>query len=121
VTAEGVDYVIGFFVAGFLSTVASGLVALVGGVAGLFGWFLVAAAAPTTGVAIAEIMRRITRKHRAKSLFTTIIVAVVLGAVPVALFELFIMDIFGLIFQAIYLVIAVPIIYYRISGIHLTK
>jgi hypothetical protein len=121
ITAQWVDYLLGFLVAGFLSTIASGLVALASGIAGLFSWFLVAAGAPAAGIAIAEALRWVTRRHRAKSLFITIIVAVVLGALPVALFDLIILDIFGLIFQAIYLFIAIPVIYYRISGIHLTK
>ena len=121
ITAQWVDYLRGFLVAGFLSTIASGLVALASGVAGLFSWFLIAAGAPTAGIAIAEALRWVTRRHRAKSLYITIIVAVVLGVLPVALVELFIFDIFGLLFQAIYLFIAIPVIYYRISGIHLTK
>jgi hypothetical protein len=121
VTAEWVDYVVGFLVGGSLSTIASLLVVLLSGIAGIFAWFLIAAAAPSAGMLISEALRFVTRKHRAKSLYVTMIFAVILGALPVALFQLLTYNIFGLIFQAIYLVIAVPIIYYRISGIQLTR
>jgi len=121
VTAEWIDYVLGFFVAGFLSTVASALVSLASGVAGLFAWFIIIMAAPTAGIAIAEALRFVTRRHRARSLFITLIVAVVLGAIPVVIYGLLTLNIFGLIFQAIYLVVAVPVIYYRLSGIQLAK
>jgi len=116
-----VDYVAGFLVGGLLSTIASLLVVLLSGIAGFFAWFLIAAAAPSAGMIISEALRFVTRKHRAKSLYITMIVAVILGALPVALFQLFTGNIFGLIFQAIYLVISIPIVYYRISGIQLTR
>jgi len=121
ITAEWVDYVAGFLVGGLLSTIASLLVVLLSGIAGFFAWFLIAAAAPSAGMIISEALRFVTRKHRAKSLYITMIVAVILGALPVALFQLFTGNIFGLIFQAIYLVISIPIVYYRISGIQLTR
>jgi hypothetical protein len=121
VTAEWVDYVVGFLVGGLLSTIASLLVVLLSGIAGFFAWFLIAAAAPSAGMIISEALRFVTRKHRAKSLYITMIIAVILGALPVALYQLLVLNIFGLIFQAIYLVVSVPIVYYRISGIQLTR
>ena len=121
ITAEWVDYVVGFLVGGLLSTVASLLVVLLSGIAGFFAWFLIAAAAPSAGMIISEALRFVTRKHRAKSLFITMVVAVILGALPVALFQLFTYNIFGLIFQIIYLVISVPIVYYRVSGIQIKR
>ena len=38
-----------------------------------------------------------------------------------ALFQIFTMNIFGIVFQAIYFFITAPTAYYRISGIRLTK
>ncbi len=119
-TSEWYDYVIGFIVAGILSGIASFLVTLIGSV-GFFGWFLIAAGAPTAGVIIAEGVRLVTRRRRSRALFITICVAMVLGAVPLILFELFIFDIFGIVFQIIYLVISVPIVYTRLSGIQLFR
>jgi hypothetical protein len=47
--------------------------------------------------------------------------AVVLGALPSILINLFAFNPFGLIFQAIYLVVATPIVFTRLSGIQLTR
>ena len=119
-TAEWYDYVIGFVAAGFLSWIASFLVTLIGGI-GFFGWILVIIGAPTAAGIIAEALRLVLRKRRARNLFITVAVGFVLGAVPAILFELFIFDIFGIVFQVIYLVIATPIVYTRLSGIQLFR
>ncbi len=119
-TSAWYDYVLGFIVAGFLSGVASFLVTMIGSI-GFFGWFLIAAGAPTAGVIIAEGVRLVTRKRRSRSLFITIAVAVVLGALPIIVLEIFILDIFGIVFQVIYLVIATPVVYTRLSGIQLFR
>ncbi len=70
---------------------------------------------------IAEAVRLVTRKHRSRPLFITIAVAVVLGALPVIIFNLISFNLFGLIFQGIFLFVATPIIYTRLSGIQLTR
>lgn len=119
-TSAWYDYILGFIVAGFLSGVASFLVTMVGSI-GYFGWFLIAAGAPTAGVIIAEGVRLITRKRRSRSLFITIAVAVVLGALPIIVLEIFIFDIYGLVFQVIYLILATPVVYTRLSGIQLFR
>jgi hypothetical protein len=120
-TSEWYDYLIGFIVAAILSGVASFLVTLIGGI-GFFGWFLIAAGAPTAGVAIAEGVRLATGKRRSPPLFITVAVAVVLGALPIILFQLlFSGNLFGIVFQIIYLIIAVPVVYSRLSGIQLFR
>ena len=119
-TSEWVDYVLGFIVASFLSGIGAFLVTLVGRI-GFIGWFLIAAGAPTAGVIISEGVRAVTRKHRSRPLFITITAGVILGAVPVILFQLFVGNIFGIIFQVVYLVIVVPVVYTRLSGIQLFR
>lgn len=119
-TAEWYDYVIGFFVAVFLSGIASFLVTLIGNI-GFIGWFLIAVGSPTAGGVIAEILRAALRKRRSRNLFITVVVGIILGAVPVLLFQLFTVNIFGIIFQIIYLVIATPVVYTRLSGIQLFR
>jgi hypothetical protein len=119
-TAEWYDYISGFIVAAVLSVVAAFLVTLVGGI-GFIGWFLIVIGAPTAAVAIAEGVRLVTRRHRSRPLFITVAAGVVLGAVPVILIQVFIMDLFGILFQVIYLVIAVPVVYSRLSGIQLFR
>ncbi|HSM71976.1 MAG TPA: hypothetical protein VK851_10575, partial [Anaerolineales bacterium] len=70
---------------------------------------------------IAEVLRLVLRKRRARNLFITVAVGFVVGALPAILFELFVFDIFGIIFQVIYLVIATPVVYTRLSGIQLFR
>ena len=115
-TSEWHDYVLGFIVAAFLSGVASFLVTLIANI-GFFGWFLIIAGAPTAAVAIAEGVRLVTGRRRSRPLFITIAVGVVLGVVPVILFQVLTLNLFGILFQVIYLVIATPVVYTRLSGI----
>jgi len=119
-TSEWYDYVLGFIVAGVLSAVATFLVSLIGGI-GFFGWFIIFAGAPTAGVMIAEGVRLVTRRRRSRSLFITVAAGVVLGALPVILIQVLRGDLFGILFQVIYLVIAVPLVYTRLSGIQLFR
>jgi len=119
-TSEWYDFVSGFVVAVLLSAVAAFLVTLIGRI-GFFGWFLIAAGAPTAAVAIAEGVRLVTRKRRSRPLFITIAIGVVLGALPVILVQVLRLDMFGILFQIIYLVIAVPVVYSRLSGIQLFR
>lgn len=119
-TSEWYDYVTGFIAAGFLSAVAAFLVTLIGGI-GFFGWFLIAAGAPVAAGAIAESVRFVTRRRRSRSLFITVAAGVVAGALPIILMQVLTMNLFGILFQVIYLVIAVPIVYTRLSGIQLFR
>ena len=119
-TAEWYDFVIGFVVAAILSGIASFLVTLIGNI-GFFGWFLIAAGSPTAAALIAEALRAALRKHRSRNLFITVAVGIVLGAVPTLLIQLFTLNVFGIIFQVIYLVIATPVVYTRLSGIQLFR
>jgi hypothetical protein len=120
-TSEWYDYVTGFTVAMLLSAVGSFLVTLIGGI-GFFGWFLIIAFAPTAGVAITEGIRLVTRRRRSRALFITVAVGVVVGALPILLIQLLLAgNLFGLFFQIIYLVIVVPVVYSRLSGIQLFR
>lgn len=119
-TAEWYDYIIGFVAAAFLSGIASFLVTLVGGI-GFFGWFLIAIGSPTAGALVAEAVRYVLRKRRARNLFITVAVGVVVGALPAILIMALTYQFFGILFQVIYLVIATPVVYTRLSGIQLFR
>ena len=119
-TAVWYDYVFGFLVAGILGFLASLLASLVSGLS-FIGWILIIIGAPTAGVVIAEGVRLVIKKHRSRALFFTIAAAVVLGALPVILIHLFTLNLFSLIFQGIYLFIATPVVYARLSGIQLNR
>jgi hypothetical protein len=120
-TSQNMDYVFGFIVAAVLSLIASILVTLVTSIVGIFGWILLIIAAPTAGAIIAEATRYATRKHRSKPLFITVASAVVIGAIPVILFQLWVFNVFGIIFQVIYLALATPAVYTRLSGIQIFR
>jgi hypothetical protein len=119
-TAMWYDYVLGFLMAGFLGFLASLLASLVSSLS-FIGWILIIIGAPTAGVVIAEGVRLVIKKRRSRALFITIAVAMVLGALPVILIHVVTMNIFSLIFQGIYLFIAVPVVYTRLSGIQIGR
>lgn len=121
ITARWYDYLFGIAAAGLLGFLASLLVGLVSGIAGIFGWILIIIGAPTVGAVIAEALRLVTRRHRSQSLFISIAAAMVLGALPIILINLLQAGIFSLIFQGIFLVLATPVVYTRLSGIQLFK
>jgi len=119
-TAQWYDYLTGFIAAGVLSGIASFLMTLIGFI-GFFGWFIAFAAAPTAGAIIAETVRRITGRRRAKNLFLTVMAGAVAGVLPIVIFHLLIGDFFGLILPGIYVFVGLPALYYRLSGIQLFK
>jgi hypothetical protein len=120
-TAEPLDFVLGFFTAAILSFLASLLVEVISGIAGIFAFIIIFFAAPTVGIVIAEAVRYVTHKHRSRPLFITIVVGVALGALPLVIFNLVAFSLFGLIFLGIFLFVATPVIYTRLSGIQLTR
>lgn len=120
-TAVWYDYPFGFAAAAFLSMIASFLISWLGYI-GFFGWFIIIAAAPTAGVVIAEGARAAIRRHRSQPLFFTIIAGVVFGALPAIIApQLVMFNLFSLAFQVIYLVLAVPTVYSRLSGLQIFK
>jgi hypothetical protein len=119
-TAIWTDYVLGFVTAGILGFLASLLASLISGLS-FIGWILIIIGAPSAGMIIAEGVRLVTRKHRSRALFITVAAAVVLGALPVVIFHLIFFNLFGIIFQGIFLFIATPVVYTRLSGIQLTR
>jgi len=119
-TAVWSDFLIGFAVAGLLSGIASFLVTLIGGF-GFFGWILIFLGSSAAGGIIAEAVRAATRRRRSRALFLTVGAGVVVGALPILIVQLLIGNIFGILFQVIYLVIAVPMVYARLSGIQLSR
>lgn len=119
-TAMWYDYVLGFITAGILGFLASLLALFVSGLS-FIGWILIIIGAPTAGVVIAEGVRLVIKKRRSRALFITIAAAMVLGALPVIILNLISFNLFPLIFQGIFLFIATPVVYTRLSGIQLNR
>ena len=115
-TAVWQDYVFGFIIAAVLSALASFLATLVGGF-GFFMLLIMSIAASTAGIVIAEGARLVTRRRRSRPLFMTIAAGMIIGAAPLVAIQFLHLNVWGLIAQALYLVIAVPVMYSRLSGI----
>ncbi|NJN79869.1 MAG: hypothetical protein HC797_05015 [Anaerolineales bacterium] len=118
-TALWYDYLIGFGVTFGLSLVASLLVGIASSFIGFFGLLIAAVIASGASVFISNITLRAIAKRRSKPLFIACTIGVVIGALPVAIALFFFGGGFSLIAILIYVVIATPMVYSRVSGIQL--
>ena len=116
-TAVWFDYLSGFGTTFILSLVVSALIAAIAAFLGFWMFFLAAAVAGGTGVFMGNLTLRVINKRRSRPLFVTCAAGVALGALPAALFLLLSMNLFPLISLGIYVVVATPAVYGRISGI----
>jgi len=119
-TSKPLDYVWGFLIAAVLSFLGSLLTSVIG--------FFIFLLAPAAGVAIAEVVRAATKKRRGKRLFRVVAAGVILGGLPLIVTRLFnfiiglsfgSFNLFSLLplgYQILYLFLAVPSAYYRLSG-----
>lgn len=119
-TALWYDFISGFGIAAILSGVASFLVTLIGGI-GFIGFFLVFLGSSAAGGIIAEAVRAATRRRRSRALFMTVAGGMIAGALPMLILQLLSGNIFGIIFQGIFLFISIPLAYARLSGIQLSR
>ncbi len=119
-TSQPLDYLWGFLIAVIASFAASFIIRMIG-----FFTFLLA---PAAGVGIAEAVRFVIKKRRSKRLFRLVSAGVILGGLPAILISIFnltlglgsgAVNLFSLLplgYQILYLVLAVPSAYYRLSG-----
>lgn len=118
-TAQWVDYPLAIIVAGVLS--------FIGSIAASFLGFFTIFIAPIVGVILAEAVRWVIRRRRAKLLFQVATAAAVLGALPVPLLALLGVMIGGvggyglieLLWPGIYIFLVASTVYYRLSGIQI--
>ncbi len=123
VTAHTYDYPLAFVVAAIL--------AYIGSFSAMLGFFVIFLA-PIAGGIIGEAIRRITGRRRAKLLFQLAAAGAILGALLPILFRgglallVALMGggagygfggLLGLIWYGVYLILMVPSMYYRLSGI----
>lgn len=119
-TSKPLDYVWAFL--------ASVIVAFLGSLLGSFIGFYIFLLAPAVGVAVAEVVRFLTHKRRSLKLFRLVAVGVILGGLPLSVIGLLnlsmslaangfnLYSVLPLAYQVLYLVLAVPSAYYRLSG-----
>ena len=119
-TSKPLDYVLGFLLAAVVSYLGSLLAARIG--------FFIFLLGPATGAAAAEVVRFATQKRRSKALFRLFTAGLIIGGFP-RLFILLLNIFWGinmnamnfyavlpLIYQVIFLALAIPSGFYRLSG-----
>ncbi|HWS24903.1 MAG TPA: hypothetical protein VN226_10780 [Anaerolineales bacterium] len=122
-TAEPLDYVIGAITSIILFYLASLLMVWVSRL-GFFAWIILIAGSPAIGNFAAEIIRKTIRRHRSRELFLTIVISAIIGSLPQVLGVLLsfsLGNIMLLVFQVVFLFLAIPAMYMRLSGIQLFK
>ena len=113
-TAKPIDYV--------LAVVVALVLAYIGGFLTFAGFFIIFIA-PVAGVIIGEAVRRIIQRRRSIRLFQATTAAVVMGGlfhvVPtlISFFAYGNLNLFGIIWQVVYISMAASTVYYRLSGI----
>ena len=118
-TAEWYDYIIAFFVAAIGSGIAGILVYILSGFFfGIANLFI----APGAGAVIGNVVLRFIKNRRSRALFITSAVGIVVGVLPAILIILLSFGIgnpIPLIWEVVYLFMAVPAAYTQISGIRI--
>jgi hypothetical protein len=113
-TAKPIDYV--------LAVVVALVLAYIGGFLTFAGFFIIFIA-PVAGVIIGEAVRRVIQRRRSIRLFQATTAAVVIGGlfhvVPtlISFFAYGNLNLFGIIWQVVYISMAASTVYYRLSGI----
>ncbi len=116
-TARWYDFLLALLVPAVLSLLVSLGVAFLT----LFVWgLIVLILAPSAGELIVRLTQAALRRRRSRAIYRLTAAGVVLGALPVIGFLLFTGGWFMLLWEVIYLVIAVPLVYHRMSGIRLS-
>jgi len=119
-TSQPLDFVWGLIIATVVSFLGSLIASFIG--------FFTVLIAPAAGVAAAEIVRWVTQKRRGNRLFNAVSTGVILGGLPLIILELIqffqrlsvgsfgLLSLLPLAYRILYLILAVPAAYYRISG-----
>lgn len=115
--AQWIDYPLSLAVAGLLGFLGSLL-------ASVFGFFTIFIA-PVAGVLIAEAVRTVTRRRRARMLYNAATLAAAAGGAILPLMSLLTMLVgggfawFGLLWQVVYVVLMTSTVFYRLTGIQI--
>jgi hypothetical protein len=108
-TALSSDYIISFFLAGFISGIGSVISTFLG--------FFVILLAPFVGVIIAEATRAATHHRRSNQLFYTVSLSSALGAMPILFLSILSSNLWGILLHGFYLITVSTTAYQRLKGI----
>ena len=104
-----------------LAVIISVIISFAGSIiAGRLG-FLTILIAPGAGIITAEVVRRAVHRRRSKLLFQLAAGAAVLGSLPLVLLSILTGNIFSIIWQGLYAFLIVSSLYYRLSGIQISR
>jgi len=127
-TAQWYDYITGFFTAFVMSMISTWLMNLISRFGGFFLIFIIFAIATGAGALIAEVVRMVIGKRRAKPLFLTAAAGVVLGGIAVnfnlILYIFLARDFLALtrlLWPALFIFLATTSTYVRLSGIQIGR
>lgn len=110
-TAVWIDYPLIFIVVAIL--------AYIGNILALRLGFFVILLAPIAGGIIAEAARLVTRRRRSKQLYLVGVAGAVIGILPLTFQLLFHINLFGVIYQAVYAFLMISAFYTRLAGIRI--
>ena len=113
-----IDYASGFIVTSILSAITSILVVMV---SRFFWGLIILIGAPAAGALIAQAAQLALRRHRSKTLFLTTAAGVVIGVIPAVIVTLLMGNLMATIWEVVFIFIATPIVYHRVSGIIFSK
>lgn len=110
-TAMWIDYPLIF--------VTVSVLAYLGNLLSLRIGFFIILLAPVAGGVIAEIARFVTKRRRSKRLYLIATAGAVVGCIPLTVQLLFHVNIFGIIYQALYAFLMISAFYTRLVGIRI--
>jgi hypothetical protein len=114
-TAEWYDYILAFVVGALIAFGGSLVVRFFG-----FWFFLLfIVLGAFAGLLIAEAIRWVTRRHRSKRLFQMAAVSVIVGCLPVVLWDLITLNFMNLLWIGIYAVSTASAVYARLRGLRM--
>ena len=114
-TAEWYDYILAFVVGAAISFAGSLVVRFFGFIFFLLFVLLGAVA----GFLVAEAIRRVTRRHRSTRLFQLAAASVIVGCLPVFLWDLITLNFMNLLWVGLYAVSTASTVYARLRGLRL--
>jgi uncharacterized membrane protein YeaQ/YmgE (transglycosylase-associated protein family) len=112
-TAIPTDYVFSILIAGILAFIGSYVVTFIG--------FFTLLLAPIIGTLIATAVRRAVNKRRSRQLYLWTTAAAVLGSLPILIFMLLGSGFLSILWQGFYTFLMASTLYYRMSGIQITR
>jgi len=110
-TALPIDYIL----AVIITLVLSGIGSVIAQSLGFFTILL----APAAGVIIAEIVRAVIRRRRARRLFQAVAASAVLGSLPIILITLMRQGLWGIAIAIFYAITITTTVYQRLKGINI--